>query len=1283
MPLFHVSHSLLSLSLVTAFGGSGLERPGAKAVEVSITPEAPVLAGHGPATLIEYVVEHDGHLRSWLEGSGDFDPYLSISSASGEGLGEDDSSGGGKTPFLVVPAKAGQTLRIQAAAARPGESGSAKLMLVPCPETPATLAAVAPIQAHLGADGAKAKPVEEATLLAWIEALVAADPEGASEGVSSALRGIGRHAAPNGALQAARRAFELVLERDADRMPRGGLQGTRTILGGVLVHLDEHVRARVVLEQAVEIDRANGDADTADGIALRRNLAVCLEHLGDTEGTLRIVEELVPVCERVFGDRSREYLTALRHCVDTLEKTADWNRVKAVRARAIEVAAALGPRFVRTLEGLRVDQGFTLVQLGQPEAAKAELDAAFESLEQSAKRDDVLRLQCELNLGMCESELGQEPQAEARFQGIVERAGALGPRGADHARSARYNLGTLLFRQGRFEEARRVIEPLVLEEAAALGADDPDRGLSIYLLGGILSGQGLIHEARPLYEQAYDLISRVYPPEHPELLNVRNGLAGALLYDGDAVSALEHFDAIASMLARTLPPEHTDSIMAQRNLASALSELGQHERAAEIEEYVLAMALETYPPGDDEIVVAQRNLAVSLRKLGREEQGLELLRSALATVTARSNPDPIELASLQYNLAAALLDGKDKPRALELFLESLSTMERLLPSENPSLHMARVGTARACLELDAEPARARAQAALLLDDLDRTRIALTAKLGPRALVERAMTWSDEISTVLSIADGAGRFPPDPALQARAFSWIEALRGLELSAPRVAAAAGDAPAIDAASKRAEEAAGRLVELVQSGASPDRIGAARGELEAAQRELRAKIFELPGAREMLTAPTVESLAAHLDSETALVSLWTYAPWYVGAKRGDAKLGARTIAFVVTKERGLARVDLGRSDAMEELVLDWRDALGGDSRSARGAAVVKSAPMRVSAEREAGMALRKRAFDPLAPHLKGVRRLVVALGGPLALVPLDALPAERAASSAPADTDRRLGDEFQFELRSTLVELLAPDRPPASKGALLAMGGADFGGEADTAGSHNRKPAATFVPLPATLVETKAIVELHPGEDERQLTGTEATVGALRKNAPGARWLHVATHGWYDAVERSIELAGQASRDLRSDPEWTATTSPMIRCGLAFAQANSGSDALGRNPGTLTAEELSTLDLSRCELAVLSACETSLGFDRLGQGPASLQRALQIAGARTVVTSLWKVPDEPTKELMLAFYRRIWIDGLPKARALWEAKAELRAARDADGRPRYPPSAWAGWIAVGEPR
>ena len=157
-----------------------------------------------------------------------------------------------------------------------------------------------------------------------------------------------------------------------------------------------------------------------------------------------------------------------------------------------------------------------------------------------------------------------------------------------------------------------------------------------------------------------------------------------------------------------------------------------------------------------------------------------------------------------------------------------------------------------------------------------------------------------------------------------------------------------------------------------------------------------------------------------------------------------------------------------------------------------------------------------------------------------------------------------------------------------------------------------------------------------------------------------------------------------DLRaSGPLWTPldanevvrSVAPLSLCGLALAGANRGCNSLGRVPGILTAEELAGVDLSACELAVLSGCETHAGLRSAGLGIQSLQTALHTAGVRTAITSLWRVDDDATRELMERFYSYLWVEQMSKAEALWKAKCNLRS----DGHPKRH---WAAWVLSGDP-
>jgi CHAT domain-containing protein len=93
-----------------------------------------------------------------------------------------------------------------------------------------------------------------------------------------------------------------------------------------------------------------------------------------------------------------------------------------------------------------------------------------------------------------------------------------------------------------------------------------------------------------------------------------------------------------------------------------------------------------------------------------------------------------------------------------------------------------------------------------------------------------------------------------------------------------------------------------------------------------------------------------------------------------------------------------------------------------------------------------------------------------------------------------------------------------------------------------------------------------------------------------------------------------------------------------------------------GILTAEDILGLDLSGTDLVVLSACGTGLGEIQAGEGVMGLRRSLMISGVKTAVMSLWSVPDEETKELMVEFYQNL-LSGLPKVDCLRGAQLKVK--------------------------
>ncbi|WP_040288125.1 CHAT domain-containing protein, partial [Bizionia argentinensis] len=140
------------------------------------------------------------------------------------------------------------------------------------------------------------------------------------------------------------------------------------------------------------------------------------------------------------------------------------------------------------------------------------------------------------------------------------------------------------------------------------------------------------------------------------------------------------------------------------------------------------------------------------------------------------------------------------------------------------------------------------------------------------------------------------------------------------------------------------------------------------------------------------------------------------------------------------------------------------------------------------------------------------------------------------------------------------------------------------------------------------------------------------------------------------------------------YQASEDPMLRSGLVFAGVNNywGKPITSsvNDDGILTAKEISNLDLSACQLVVLSACETGLGNIKGSEGVFGLQRAFKMAGVKNIIMSLWRIPDAQTAELFELFYGFCFEEkSVHEALRMAQAKMKLK----------YSPYYWAGFVLL----
>jgi CHAT domain-containing protein len=300
-----------------------------------------------------------------------------------------------------------------------------------------------------------------------------------------------------------------------------------------------------------------------------------------------------------------------------------------------------------------------------------------------------------------------------------------------------------------------------------------------------------------------------------------------------------------------------------------------------------------------------------------------------------------------------------------------------------------------------------------------------------------------------------------------------------------------------------------------------------------------------------------------------------------------------------------------------------------------------------------------------------------GDLTRLPFEVLPLE---------TGGHLIDTYHISYLSVGRDVLrrrATGGRPSSDPLVIADPDYDLGWDpvgSSSAGDPEGAGAATralpmFHRLTGTAEEGRQVAERLGVEP---LLGTAALEHTIKQHS-SPRIMHIATHGFFLSAPDPVENGGRAAGE--SFPtgatgrlaDLARLENPLLRSGLVLAGANTWLVGLPLPPaaedGLLTADDVTGLDLLSTELVVLSACETGLGEIATGEGVFGLRRAFMLAGAETLVMTLWKVPDLLTRELMVGFYRRV-LAGRRHAAALRDAQRALKT--------RFPdPLYWGAFI------
>jgi CHAT domain-containing protein/tetratricopeptide (TPR) repeat protein len=895
------------------------------------------------------------------------------------------------------------------------------------------------------------------------------------------------------------------------------------------------------------------------------------------------------------------------------------------------------------------------------------------------------------SLGAIYQELGEETRARTYH----ERALALCRKllGDEHpdTAGALNNLGRLLRIQGEYRRGRQCLEQALAINAKVLGPIHPRTAYVLNNLASLLDDMGDYAAARRYYEQALAVRQKVRGRGHLETANVLNNLGGLLHRLGEYATARKYYEESLAIALKELGPNHPGTAATLNNLGGLLTDAGRYEEARKVYRRCLAAYRKARGRDHPDTAIPLSNLGSLYHTQGKFRQARRYFDQVLAIYRkARGDNHPDTARCLEI-LGQMLYDQGKYP-------EARSHLERALAVQRQVLGRSHPGTARTLnrlgLVLAAEgkwqPAwKHLRNGAAALADSNRQYLAGSAE---RDFARRLLATRYYFTQLVSLA--ARR--PELA-RAHGLDLAAAVLDWKAGAGQALSARQEALVLrgnDQARKQYQEllrVRRRLAQVLMRG--PGRESAARyrqtrAALEKQQDDLErelARSVDAFAALQRRRRAGPRAIAARLPAGSVLVELVKSGRYDFQGKQPGKRWGPPHYdAVLLWQSPGKAPgpvvrfVPLGEAKEIEAALGVWR-------------AAVPKGTIGPAAERR----LRQRVWEPLAKVIpKGTRRLFIAPDGELALLPFEAI---------------RLGDgkylveRLQISYLTGGRDLMPQPQTRGKPGPALLLADPDYdalgekpGPRVSASGSRSgefTKRRFRFRRLPGFRREAKAVARMLRAARRPLVlrTGKEATEEVLAA-ARRPRLVYVITHGFF-LPDLAPPPGGPGRRGLKlidpgpKGPAPSATWEEVrLRSGLALAGANRWQERSrrGLSDGLLTALEVQDLDLWGTELVVLSACETGLGAVQVGEGVLGLRRAFQSAGARTVLASLWQVPDKETARLMGKFFRH-WLRGKPKAEALRRAQRELLAELRKDPDPKRqkaPPLYWAGFICHGQP-
>jgi len=1023
---------------------------------------------------------------------------------------------------------------------------------------------------------------------------------------------------------------------------------TLSNLASVCGELRRYQVAEGLHRRAIEIRTEVLTPSHPDLATSMNNLGTMLQSQAKYAEAEVLLRKTVEFRRASLGENHKDYATAVNNLASVLTRLERFDEAETLHRKALTLRR-------ETLGDNHLDTAASLNNLGALLRDRGHYEKAAELLEQSLAIKQNLgsgTLRTTLHeLGLTYQRLDRLDEAERlHFAAMMISKGPSGTRPFDFTTDVR-NLGAIHYRRGNYTQVRWAYTTVLSTLKSTVGTEHPEYATTLDNYVAVLIEMGDIPQASSFAQEALQVRSKALGPSHPKVAMSLVNLAKVHRIARQPQQAATLYEQAVKILAETPGEDHPDYASAISNLGSLYRDQGKYKQAEPLLRQALRIRREKLGDAHPSVANSLASLARLHRDRGNFEQGEKHYREAIEIrrlALGERHPDTVFTYNSLALLYAAAGRWDDAVTTMDLARKQLHDFSRrILPalSEKEQLQF------------------------LMTQDADSLHAALSLGLKGQYDIAAKNASAEWVLNAKAVAV--------ETLGQRAVLLRQA------SEPKTAKIASKL--LRVRRQIAVLAMGNDEKL-----SPDQRRQEISRLEEQQARLVNELGKITQrGQEDRSWVSVKQIRTALPVDAVLIEVARVRQWNFAATGAESPLlGDRYAAWVIppANQGEIRLVDLGGAKSIDRAVRDYRetmDAVWSNVDDFPEAHSEKDLRQRLSS-------VTQRILQPLIKATAGQRRWIVSPDDSLWLLPWAAIPM----------SDGRYAIE-QFEISYVVTGRDLVRRAPVTRtSSPLLVANPDYGLTSSLSEGRLSEPGrasyqasirsprssamgtTTWDPLPGTADELTAIEQIlrESGEEVEIHLGAEALENVI-KTARAPRVLLMATHGYFlDNQSRPASTGIDQTNRLNVKP-LAVLENPLLRCGLVLAGANRPKVAITRSleDGLLTGLEIAGCDFQGTEIVVLSACNTALGRLQNSEGVAGLRQAFQLAGAQTVVATLWQIPDKQTCQLTSSYFRHL-AAGSSRSSSLRRAQLEVIAARRKQFGTAHP-LFWAAFTTTGD--